>query len=157
MWVFTHWGASAPFYILVVARCAAGPLMQLLFVHDRFGAQAGAESNLRHTAAELRRRGHGVGLAHGPGTGQGEADWREIFGSRCYDLGAGEAAGKMHAALTGFRPDVVYLHNAPGLAAVSVLAGSGMPVIRMVHDHQFFCLRGCKYPAWSRRPCLRAR
>ena len=59
--------------------------MKLLFVHDRIGSLGGAESNLRHTAAELQRRGHAVGLAHGPGTGQGEGDWLRIF-SNTYDL-----------------------------------------------------------------------
>jgi glycosyltransferase involved in cell wall biosynthesis len=39
---------------------------------------------------------------------------------------------------------------------VAALAAMALPVVRMVHDHQLFCLRGCKYPAWSRRPCARA-
>lgn len=128
--------------------------MKLLFAHDRFGAQAGAESNLRHTADELRRRGHTVGLAHGPGTGQGEGEWRRIF-AECHDL-TGNPAGFMERVLAGFQPDLVYLHNPPGLAVVEALVRSGVPVVRMVHDHQLFCLRGCKYPAWSRRPCDRA-
>ncbi|SDS41362.1 glycosyltransferase family 4 protein [Opitutus sp. GAS368] len=129
--------------------------MKLLFVHDRLGAQAGAESNLRHTAAELQRRGHMVALAHGPGTGQGEADWRLLFAER-YDLSAGDPVGTIGTALEMFRPDLVYLHNPPGLAVVEALAEVALPVVRMVHDHQLFCLRGCKYPAWSRRPCARA-
>lgn len=128
--------------------------MKLLFVHDRFGAQAGAESNLRHTAAELQRRGHGLGLAHGAGTGKGGEDWRRIF-RECHDLTA-DPAGLLERVVTGFQPDLVYLHNPPGLAAVEALVRSGVPVVRMVHDHQLFCLRGCRYPAWSRQPCTRA-
>lgn len=128
--------------------------MKILFVHDRFGAQAGAESNLRHTAGELRRRGHAVALAHGPGTGQGEEDWRRIFAHR-YDVGDGDPAAALRTALAEFRPDLAYLHNPPGLAVVETLAWAGVPVVRMVHDHQLFCLRGCKYPPWSRRPCCR--
>ncbi|HKB56977.1 MAG TPA: glycosyltransferase family 4 protein [Lacunisphaera sp.] len=129
--------------------------MKLLFVHDRFGAQAGAESNLSHTAAELQRRGHVVGLAHGPGTGQGEEGWRLIFTDR-YDLSAGDPAEIIGTALEEFRPNLVYLHTPPGAAVIEALAEVALPVVRMVHDHQLFCLRGCKYPAWSRRPCTRA-
>src|SRR5882762_6974352 len=101
--------------------------MKLLFVHDRLGAQAGAESNLRHTAAELQRRGHVVGLAHGPGTGQGEADWRRIFAER-YDLSTGDPAEAIGTALEEFRPDLVYLHNPPGGVVVEVLAEVALPV-----------------------------
>src|SRR5258708_18407090 len=129
--------------------------MKLLFVHDRFGAQAGAESNLSHTAAELQRRGHVVGLAHGPGPGQGEEGWRLIFTDR-YDLSAGDPAEIIGTALEEFRPNLVYLHTPPGAAVIEALAEVALPVVRMVHDHQLFCLRGCKYPAWSRRPCTRA-
>jgi len=129
--------------------------MRLLFVHDRFGAQAGAESNLQHTAAELKRRGHEVGLVHGPGTGRGEQAWRGIFPFRS-GLEAGDAARGVRSALAEFRPEAVYLHNSPDVEAVAALAQAAVPVVRMVHDHQLFCLRGCKYPAWSRRPCLRA-
>lgn len=129
--------------------------MKLLFVHDRLGAQAGAESNLRHTAAELQRRGHVLALAHGPGTGQGEAEWRRLFAER-HDMSAGDPVETIGTALEEFRPDLVYLHNPPGVAVVAALAEVALPVVRMVHDHQMFCLRGCRYSAWSRRPCTRA-
>lgn len=129
--------------------------MKLLFVHDRIGAQAGAESNLRHTAAELRRRGHVVALAHGPGTGLGEDEWRRIF-PECHDLGRGDQGGTMARVLAESGPDLIYLHNPPDGAVIEVLARAEAPVVRMVHDHQMFCLRGCKYPVWSRRPCARA-
>ncbi|MDB6169156.1 MAG: hypothetical protein JWM88_2020, partial [Verrucomicrobia bacterium] len=46
--------------------------MKLLFVHDRFGAWAGAESNLFEVAAALRRRGHELALLHGASTGKSE-------------------------------------------------------------------------------------
>ncbi|MBI3885768.1 MAG: glycosyltransferase family 4 protein [Opitutae bacterium] len=129
--------------------------MKLLFVHDRFGAQAGAESNLYHTAAALQRRGHQLALAHGPGTGKAEEDWEKVFPERLRIL-AENSSSSMDAALDAFLPEVVYLHNAPDLGVVEGLAKSAVPTVRMVHDHRLFCLRGCKYPVWSRRPCPRA-
>jgi hypothetical protein len=56
--------------------------MRLLFVHDRFGAMAGAEINLQLTAAELKKRGHAIGLLHGPPTGKGERAWSDLFPER---------------------------------------------------------------------------
>src|SRR5437879_9966940 len=106
--------------------------MKLLFVHDRLGAQAGAESNLRHTAAGLQRRGHPVALAHGPGTGQGEGEWRRLFAER-HDLSGADPAEAMRRALVESAADLVYLHNPPGLAVVETLAAASVPVVRMVH------------------------
>ena len=37
--------------------------MKILFVHERFGALAGAEANLHITATELARLGHSVGIS----------------------------------------------------------------------------------------------
>src|SRR5688572_13539279 len=56
--------------------------MRLLFVHERFGAMGGAEANVLVTATELKRRGHTVGLLHGPATGKEEALWRDTFAQR---------------------------------------------------------------------------
>jgi glycosyltransferase involved in cell wall biosynthesis len=126
--------------------------MKILFVHDRLGAHGGAESNLRHTAAALGRRGHVVGLLHGPSTGRDEAAWRSSF-AQCLPLGSGASVA---SALAEFRPDLAYLHNLAALEPLAVLANAPVPVVRMVHDHQLYCLRGCKYPSWSRRPCTRA-
>ena len=53
--------------------------MKLLFVHERFGAFGGAETNLHLTARELKNRGHEVSLLHGHPTGQQEEAWRQVF------------------------------------------------------------------------------
>ena len=36
--------------------------MKILYVHECFGALAGAEANAQITAEELGRRGHAIGL-----------------------------------------------------------------------------------------------
>lgn len=129
--------------------------MKILFAHDRLGAHGGAETNLRHTARELKIRGHTLGLLHGPGTGRGEGDWREIFFER-FPLSAGSADIATEVALDTFQPDIVYAHSLSDSPVLAALARAGVPRVRMVHDHQPFCLRGCKYPPWTRRPCARA-
>lgn len=47
--------------------------IKLLYVHERFGALAGAEANAHITATELGLRGHTMGILHGPRTGKNEA------------------------------------------------------------------------------------
>src|SRR3954468_18707800 len=85
-------------------------LMRLLFVHDRFGAMAGAEVNLQLTAAELKNRGHATGLLHGPPTGKGEQAWRDLFQER-FALADGNNSSATHAALEAFQPDAIYIHK----------------------------------------------
>lgn len=129
--------------------------MRLLFVHERFGALGGAEANVLLTATELKRRGWTVGLAHGAPTGKEEARWSEIFAER-FSLESANAKAAVHAALEIFRPDAIFLHKLSDLDVLEVLANSGVPVVRMVHDHDLYCLRGYKYNPLNRQICTRA-
>jgi glycosyltransferase involved in cell wall biosynthesis len=129
--------------------------MRLLFVHERIGAFGGAEANVLVTADELRRRGHPVGLAHGSGTNNGETEWREVFSDR-FPVGGADGAAALERALGQFRPDVVFMHKFSTPAVLHTLLASARPVVRMVHDHDLYCMRGYKYNFFNRRICLRA-
>jgi glycosyltransferase involved in cell wall biosynthesis len=129
--------------------------MRLLFVHDRFGAMAGAEVNLQLTATELKNRGHQAGLLHGPPTGKGEPAWRDLFSER-FPLGTGNNSTATGAALDAFRPDAVYIHKMSDATVLERLAACGVPVVRMVHDHDLYCMRSYKYSPFTRTICTRA-
>jgi glycosyltransferase involved in cell wall biosynthesis len=129
--------------------------MRLLFVHDRFGAMAGAEVNLQLTAAELKNRGHTVGLVHGPSTGKGELAWRELFGEG-FALGDGNGFSITREALQSFGPDAVYVHKMSDHKVLEALAESEVPTVRMVHDHDLYCMRSYKYFPLTRTICTRA-
>jgi glycosyltransferase involved in cell wall biosynthesis len=128
--------------------------MRLLFIHERFGALGGAEANVLATASALRLRGHTVGLAHGEGTSNEEETWNKMFPLR-FPLHQGSRAGCLQAALRHFRPEAVFLHKMADLGVVEALASCGLPVVRMVHDHDLYCMRGSKYSCLSRRICTR--
>lgn len=129
--------------------------MRLLFVHDRFGALAGAEVNVLLTATELRRRGHEVALLHGPGTGKDEHTWRDAFPLR-WELTAEDPCAALRSAVATHAPDVIFVHKMSDLDVVEALADCGVPVARMVHDHDLYCMRGYKYHYFSREICTRA-
>ena len=129
--------------------------MKLLFVHERFGALAGAEANAFITAQELGKRGHQTGILHGPGTQKNEEGWRATFGSR-YSLESGDTAAATREALAEFQPDVVYVHKMADLRVIQALVDSGRPLIRMVHDHDIYCMRSYKYDYFTRKICTRA-
>lgn len=128
--------------------------MNLLYVHERFGALAGAEANAQITATELGRRGHALGIVHGPGTGKNEAVWQATFPFRA-PLGRDDNAAVVRRALAEFRPDAVYVHKMADLSVIQALVESRTPLFRMVHDHDIYCLRSYKYNYFTRRICQR--
>lgn len=128
--------------------------MRTLFVHERIGPYGGAEANIALTANELKQRGHMVGLLHGPYAGRSAADWNELFSAR-YSLGNKPDRATAAAAIWDFQPDIVYLHKSTDLEVLQSLADSAIPVVRMIHDHDLYCMRGCKYFYFTRKICRR--
>jgi glycosyltransferase involved in cell wall biosynthesis len=129
--------------------------MRLLFVHERFGAHGGAEVNLYLSARELRKRGHDVSCLHGAPSGKGEEGWRELFELR-FALGKKKHSVTATAqALREFQPDLVYLHKLADLPVLRSLLASGLPVVRMVHDHDLYCMRSYRYDPLTRKICRR--
>ena len=52
-------------------------------------------------------------------------------------------------------PDVVYVHKTSDPAILRRLIESGLPVVRMVHDHDSYCQRSSRYFPWNRSICTR--
>jgi glycosyltransferase involved in cell wall biosynthesis len=129
--------------------------MKLLFVHERMGALAGAEANALVTAVAFKLRGHTVGLLHGRGTGQGEAEWRKTF-ANCFPLEAGGRSATVEAVLQQFAPEAIYVHKMADLEVLRALVASDTPLVRMVHDHDLYCMKSYKYHYLTRKICHRA-
>ena len=128
--------------------------MKLLYVHERFGALAGAEANAHITATELGRRGHHLGIIHGPASDRNLPAWEATFPAR-FPLGSADNGAVVRAALRAFAPDAVYVHKMADLTVIAALVESGVPLVRMVHDHDIYCMRSYKYSYFSRRICTR--
>src|SRR5882762_7337532 len=128
--------------------------MKLLFVHQNLGALGGAEANIQITANELRSRGHTVALLHGPGTGRSEQAFRDTF-SETFPLSGADKTETATAVVDEFGPEVIYLHNLADLGVIEALLTAGVPVVRMVHDHAMYCMRGHKYNVFTRNICTR--
>lgn len=103
------------------------------------------------TATEMRRRGHEVALWTQRPTGRGAEAWTKTFGDKVWYLEADDLA----SIRAQFSPDVVYVHKWDHLASLDQLGQSGLPLIRMVHDHDIYCLRSYRYNVFTRRICQR--
>lgn len=129
--------------------------MKLLFVHQYLGAMGGAEANILLTARELKQRGHTVGLVYEKTTGKSEAQWREVFND-CYQIDPANPGEFVQTLAHVFLPDVIYLHNTDNLDVLQALVESHFPLVRMVHDHELYCMRGYKYNYFNRHICTRS-
>ena len=123
--------------------------MKLLFVHECYGSLGGAEANAFITAGEMKRRGHQVALLTQRGTAKNEEAWRELFADGFYTL------DHLEAALEQFQPTVIYMHKWEHLPSLRRLLETDRPLVRMVHDHDIYCLRSYKYNVLTRRICTR--
>jgi glycosyltransferase involved in cell wall biosynthesis len=130
--------------------CLPSPL-KLLYVHQAFGSLGGAEANVLITATEMRRRGHTVGLWTQRPTGRGEEGWTKTFGDNVWFLENDDLA----SVRAQFAPDVVYVHKWDHLPTLDAMGTSGLPLIRMVHDHDIYCLRSYRYNVFTREVCTR--
>ncbi|MDB6055376.1 MAG: hypothetical protein JWN25_2899 [Verrucomicrobiales bacterium] len=128
--------------------------MRFLFVHERFGALAGAEANAFITATELKKKGHETGIAHGPHTGKNQKGWEATFTYRKY-LNS-DTSNQIEQAIQEFKPDLVYVHKMADLKVIEALVSSGLPLVRMVHDHDIYCMRSYKYHYLSRKICTKS-
>ena len=128
--------------------------MKILFVHQYCGALGGAETDILLGAGSLKSRGHQVGLLFSSRTGRGESAWETIF-SECHALTGSNAQDQVKNILRQYSPDVIYFHSLPDLGVLAALLDSQTPVIRRVHDHRMYCMRGGKYNYFTRAICNR--
>lgn len=133
----------------VVSQAEVG--LNLLYIHERFGALAGAEANVFITATELSARGHKVGILHGPPTWKNDAAWKNLFEFR-----EPLDASTVQRSIEAFQPDALFIHKTSDLPILEAVRQSGVPVARMVHDHDIYCMRSYKYGVFSRKICERA-
>lgn len=129
--------------------------MKVFFVHDRFTTFGGAEGNVQQTAIEMKSRGHTVGLMHGSEEARTEAALENCF-SRCFTLNQANKQDRIQMALQEFGPDLLYVHKMADLEVLQSLVDSAIPRVRMVHDHDMYCMRSYKYNYFTRRICTRA-
>jgi glycosyltransferase involved in cell wall biosynthesis len=127
--------------------------LNILFAHESFGSLGGAESNVFATASELKRRGHRVALLTQQPTGGPERvrNWEELFGEEVFWLGKSPGAEMAR----GFEADVVYMHKWEELPSIERLLKRRAPLVRMVHDHDIYCMRSYRYNPLTRAVCHR--
>jgi glycosyltransferase involved in cell wall biosynthesis len=128
--------------------------MNILFVHENAGPSGGAETNIQITAEELKARGHRVGLLYS--SPKRETAWQNAFSEKFCLSELQAPNSKIEGVFRKFRPDIFYVHKIRDLDIFETLLGNRVPVVRMVHDHEMYCLRQYKYNPLTRAICTRS-
>lgn len=130
--------------------------MRILFIHHQAGFQGGAEANIHQVACAFRARGHEVGLVYGSGGEQRDLKaFLEPFITGSRYNGSVDGFAEALAGVRDWYPDVVYVHKVSEPEALECLLASGLPLVRMVHDHDIWCQRSSRYFPWNRHICTR--
>lgn len=131
---------------------------KILFVHETYGRLAGAEQNILVTAPRLAAT-FDLACLYWKRSGRDEAAFDALFPrSHAVDFAAPDDAAAeraVAAALAAERPDLIYVHKCVSLPVTRALLAGGVPVVRMEHDHDVYCMRSYKYSPWTRRICAR--
>ncbi|MGI9242993.1 MAG: glycosyltransferase family 1 protein, partial [Verrucomicrobiales bacterium] len=121
--------------------------MRVLFVHEQAGFQGGAEANVHQVATAFAERGHRVDLLYSELGEGGAGGFLDVFEEHWQSSDVGAALASP--------PDVVYVHKVSDLDLLRRLTASGLPLVRMVHDHDSYCQRSSRYFPWNRTICTR--
>ena len=130
---------------------------RLLFVHETYGRLAGAEQNILVTAPRLAQT-FDLAFLHWQRSGRDEADFDTLFRRRYqvpFDQSDNAVRERTQQVLEQEQPDLVYVHKCISVGLLQALCDSGLPLVRMEHDHDIYCMRSYKYFPWTRRICRR--
>lgn len=116
---------------------------KILFIHEKLGFQGGAEQNIAFLTSHLQKK-YDLSLVYEICTGQNEEGFAAPF-SRVQNS----------FPIKDLHPDVIFVHKCRSLPLIKQILDSGIPCVRMVHDHETYCMRSYKYFPWNRKTCDR--
>lgn len=128
---------------------------RLLFIHEKLGRMAGAEQHIAVTAPFLKET-FDLYLAYQAKTGKDEAAFGSLFNNTFQMTFEGDERSVQQALnqiLDEVKPNLVYLHKCLSAPMIEAVLARHIPIVRMVHDHEVYCMRTYKYFPWSRRIC----
>lgn len=128
---------------------------RILFVHEKCGRDAGAEQNLLLTAEALHPDYH-LELLASEKTSKGQDIVDRVFDA-VHLVPFSQDEKPLHKQLSSLlndrRPDLIYMHKCLSIPVMEAVLDLGIPIVRMVHDHEVYCMRTYKYFPWSREVC----
>ncbi len=118
---------------------------------------AGAEQHIVVTAPHLQEA-FNLSIVYWTRTGKDETTFDRCFDHKYQlDFNASDEAiqSSLKAILNETKPDLIYLHKCLSAPIIETVLQAKIPIVRMVHDHEVYCMRTYKYFPWSRKICTK--
>jgi len=122
--------------------------MKILHVNNNFHFVGGSEQYLHSICSELDSLGYGNAVMYDIAHADDHTDAVEnryiIPSLDDFDGGlSGEVADRVESIVKKEKPNIIYLHNIHNPDTVQLLAELA-PVVKFVHDHEFYCPKGIR-------------
>lgn len=127
----------------------------LLIIHERYGRYSGAEQHLAVVMPHFAKK-YSLAFVYDIATERDEAFFDALCSQKVqlsFNSRAQQSYTKMRDILRQVQPALIYLNKCLSVPILQAILDSGIPCVRMVHDHEVYCMRGYKYFPWSRRIC----
>ncbi len=127
----------------------------MLYLHEKLGRMAGAEQHIVVTAPFLKEA-FDLYMAYWTRSGKDEELVEQWFSGTYqlnFDAPEETIRSSLNAILDQVKPDIVYMHKCLSAPMIETLLATKIPIVRMVHDHEVYCMRTYKYFPWSRKIC----
>ncbi len=130
---------------------------KVLLIHEKIGLQGGAEQSILLMLSYLHKEVDFCFL-YGSSTGKKEETFKSYI--KQFQTVDFETNHKKIESLTSefidrISPDLIFLHKCQNISILQAVFSSRKPVVRMVHDHDVYCMRSYKYFPISRKICER--
>lgn len=124
---------------------------KILFIHERYGRYSGAEQHIFVIAPQLATS-YDLAFLYEQTTGKDEDLFDSFFTEKVHWQNK-ENRAEIEILLREIGPDLIYINKCLSVPMLQAIIRSGVPAVRMVHDHEVYCMRAYKYFPWSRRIC----
>lgn len=122
---------------------------KILYIHEKLGFSGGAEKYIFLTSSYLKSH-FDCELLFSSRTGNQEQQFQENFKSVCQTDFEIEATQNLFDKT---QPQLIFLQKCSNPSIIKQCIDSGIPTVRMMHDHELYCLRKSKYFPISREIC----
>lgn len=132
-------------------------MKKMLVVNERFGKYSGAEQHLYVTLPYISKK-FDIHFLYEEDTCKSSAELLEYTESSVQMSFEGNSRKKYAETfelLSRMKPDIIYVHKCMNIQMLKAFRAYGVPLVRMQHDHDMYCMRSYKYNPLTRQICTK--
>ena len=129
----------------------------MLLVNERFGKFSGAEQHLYVTLPYIKNK-FNIHFLYNEDTQKSTDQLRESIVNEVkvdFEDESKNTFVETLKLLKKIKPEIIYVHKCMNIQMLKAFRFFGVPLIRMQHDHDMYCMRSYKYNPLTRHICTK--